>query len=227
MGLSEGYGVLIGTKSGYDRDHPKHPGSFHHGHLFITSDTIQYDCPVDVDDGGSPDGHQWSIIVNLDPEAFASVLELADGWHHLDPTPTSGALDYLRSPAIKAKPWVNGDTEEASVALESFIGEGASAASESVIGDGDRYYIFGEPFGSTGGSHRSSSHHGSTHRGSAYGVHNIHQNQGNEIGGGHDGENGIWQDGAVIIQKADGSLVAFLNRFTGQADSTDDSGSPN
>lgn len=226
MVLGEGYGVLIGTKSDYERDDPKH-GGYHHGHLFITSETIQYDCPVDVDSGGKPRGHQWSIIVNLDPDAFTSVLELPDGWHYLGQTPTSGALDYLRSPAIMGQQWVAGDTEGAFVALESVIGEGASAAPESAIGDGDRYYIFGEPFGSTGGAHRNSSHHKSAHRGSAYGVHNIHQNQGSEIGGGHDGENGIWQDGAVIIQKADGSLVAFLNRFTGQADSTDDSGNPN
>jgi uncharacterized protein YukJ len=91
-----------------------------------------------------------------------------------------------------------------------------------LIEGGDRFYIFGEPLGSTG-----SSHHGSSHRGSAHGVHNIHQNQGNEIGGGNGEENGIWQDGAVVVQKADGRLVGCLNRFTGQADSTDDSGSPN
>lgn len=126
---------MIGTKSGYERDDPSHFGNYHPCHLFITSDTIQYDCPVDVDSGGRPDGHQWSIIVNLDPDAFTSVLELADGWHYLGPTPTSGALDYLRSPAVRGQPWVTGDTEGASVALES------------VIGDGDRFCIFGEPFG--------------------------------------------------------------------------------
>ena len=208
MVLGNGYGVLIGTKSGYERDVP---GRFVHSHLFITTDTTQYDCAIDVDDNGQPDGHQWSIIKDLDPQSFGSVLESDDGWYPLPSTPDSGALDYLRSPAFAGLQWVSGGTEDASDALES------------VIEDGDRFYIFGEPFAN---SPHHSSRHRSAHRGSAHGVHNIHQNQGNEIGGGHDEENGIWQDGAVIVQKSDGSLVAFLNRFTGQADSTDDSGSP-
>ena len=74
--------------------------------------------------------------------------------------------------------------------------------------EGSRYFVFGEPF--TRG----------------LGVHNIHQNQGSEIGGGHDQENGIWQDGAVLIERAGGSMVAFLNKFSNQSDVTDDVGNP-
>jgi hypothetical protein len=207
MGLREGYGVLIGTATAYERDDPNHPGHFKHSHLTIVADSVEYDCAIDTDSAGQPDGHLWSII-NLNPEDFSTVLQLADGWYPLDQTPDSGALDYIRSPALRDHQWVAGTWWEASDALET------------VIRDGNKFYVYGEPF--HGHSHRPSAH-----RGSARGVHNIHQNQGSPIGGGHDDENGIWQDGALIVQKDDGSLVAFINKFKSEADSTDDDGNPN
>lgn len=209
MGLSEGYGVLIGTEVAYERDDPNHPGHFKHSHLTIVAGSVRYDCAIDTDSAGQPDGHLWSII-NLNPDDFSIVLQLADGWHSLHQTPDSGALDYIRSPAFQGHQWVAGDWQEASAALET------------VIDGGNKFYVYGEPFGTHGHSTRPSAH-----RGSARGVHNIHQNQGSPIGGGHDAENGIWQDGALIVQKDDGSLVAFINKFKSEADSTDDDGNPN
>jgi Uncharacterized conserved protein (DUF2278) len=208
MGLREGYGVLIGTKVDLERDDPSRPGHFKHSHLTIDAGSVQYDCAIDTDSAGQPDGHQWSII-NLNPDDFSTVLQLADGWNPLDQTPDSGALDYIRSPAFQPHKWVAGDWQDASDALETFVG------------GGNKFYVYGEPFGAHGRSTRRSAH-----RGSARGVHNIHQNQGSPIGGGHDAENGTWQDGALILQKDDGSLVAFLNKFKSEVDSTDDDGNP-
>jgi hypothetical protein len=208
MGLREGYGVLIGTEIAYDRDDPTHPGHFKHSHLTVNDGSAQYDCAIDTDDAGESDGHLWSII-SLNPDDFSTVLQLAEGWYTLEQTPDSGALDYIRSPAIRDHQWVSGDSQEASTALES------------VIDGGKTFYVYGEPFGSHGRSTRRSAH-----RGSALGVHNIHQNQGNPVGGPHEAENGIWQDGALIVQKDDGSLVAFINKFKSQVDSTDDDGTP-
>jgi uncharacterized protein YukJ len=37
---------------------------------------------------------------------------------------------------------------------------------------------------------------------------------------------GIWQEGALIIQKSDGTVVGFLNMFKSQVDSTDNNGTP-
>jgi hypothetical protein len=208
MGLKEGYGVLIGTEIAYDRDDPNHPGHFKHSHLTVDGGSGRYDCAIDTDDAGEPDGHMWSII-SLNPDDFSTVLQLTEGWYTLDQTPDSGALDYIRSPTIRDHQWVSGSWEEASAALES------------VIDGGKTFYVYGEPFASHGHSTRRSAH-----RGSALGVHNIHQNQGSPVGGGHDAENGIWQDGALIVQKDD-SLVAFINKFKSQVDSTDDDGTPN
>jgi uncharacterized protein YukJ len=57
-------------------------------------------------------------------------------------------------------------------------------------------------------------------------VHDIHQNQGDPIGGGHDADNGIWQDGITIALRHDGTASAFMNRFGTQSDATDDDGHP-
>jgi uncharacterized protein YukJ len=80
-----------------------------------------------------------------------------------------------------------------------------------VIEQGVRFYIFGEPFNS------------------GLGVYNIHQNQGGPggpIGGGHDAENAIWQDGATIIEMAQDEFLGFLNKFKTQSFKTDDLGRP-
>jgi Uncharacterized conserved protein (DUF2278) len=37
-------------------------------------------------------------------------------------------------------------------------------------------------------------------------------------------ENGIWQDGATIVELSDGRLAAFLNKFSTQSDRTDQGG---
>ena len=195
-GLSDGYGVLVGAKVSFYRDNPNNFGRYHHGHLVLRAGSREYDCAIDIDSGGKPDGHKWSSF-DLDDNDFAAVRSLSNGWHFLRPNSASGALDYLRSPELASKvSWIAGDSISAVEALEGFVAEGK------------RYFVFGEPF-TTG-----------------HGVHNVHQNQGSKIGGGHDAENGIWQDGAVLIQKGNGTLVAYLNKFSNQADRTDNRGRP-
>jgi uncharacterized protein YukJ len=57
------------------------------------------------------------------------------------------------------------------------------------------------------------------------GLHETHMNQGNPVGGGHERENGIHQDGAVIVQKADG-FAAIFTAFQTQWLPTDFRGFP-
>jgi uncharacterized protein YukJ len=93
-------------------------------------------------------------------------------------------------------PWNNGTGIQALIDLET------------AIDGGIRFYLFGEPFTS------------------GMGVHNIHQNQGDPIDGGHDAENAIWQDGGTIVELSNGDLLAFLNKFKTQSFKTDDEGHP-
>jgi uncharacterized protein YukJ len=50
----------------------------------------------------------------------------------------------------------------------------------------------------------------------------IHQNQGDPLGSRWSAENGIWQDGATVVERDDGSYAAFCNKFRTQSDRTDD-----
>lgn len=218
MGLSNGYGLVIGQKSNYYRDPPDNYGRYYHGNLVVTTPAGDYHCAIDVDPKSMPDGIQWRIV-HIRPVDFAAIKSLSDGWHSLPSTNVSGALDYIRSSVLHPPIlfW-NVRYDSCLARFLQFIrwnppwksGTGIQALTdlESVISQGVRFYIFGEPF-STG-----------------LGVHNIHQNQGDPVGGGHDAENAIWQDGGTIVETAQGEFVGFLNKFKTQSFKTDDLGHP-
>lgn len=218
MGLSDGYGILIGTKSSYYRDDPDNFGRYYHGNLIVQAPAGKYHCAIDVDPKSMPDGVQWRTV-NIPPGDFATLKALSDGWHPLVSNSSSGALDYIRSQMFIPwyyirVPWPFGRIYTLLLTFlrlnqwESGTGIQALTSLEGVINDGVRFYMFGEPFTS------------------GLGVHNIHQNQGDPIGGGHDAENGIWQDGGTIVEMGDGRIVAWLNKFKTQSSQTDDNGRP-
>jgi uncharacterized protein YukJ len=93
----------------------------------------------------------------------------------------------------------------------SNTGDKTLNALENILNTGNvtKIYVFGEPFSS-----------------GDLGVHNIHQNQGDPSGTSWWYENGIWQDGATIIEKSDGTITAFINKFTSQSYITDGNGHP-
>ena len=218
MPLSDGYGLVIGSKQNYYRDPPDNFGRYYHGNLIVRALGLDYRCAIDVDPKAMPDGIQWRVVT-LRASDFAPIRMLGDGWHPLASTPTSGALDYIRAPVLHPPilfwnvryqswlarllfwlrwnpPWNSGTGIQALTALEGVLDNAA------------RCYVFGEPF-TTG-----------------HGVHNIHQNQGDPIGSNFAIENAIWQDGATIIEKTDGRIVAFLNKFKTQSFKTDSLGRP-
>lgn len=218
MGLSNGYGLVIGEKSNYYRDPPDDFGRYYHGNLIIGTPAGNYHCAIDVDPKAMPDGIQWRMV-DIRPEDFKAIKALSDGWHSLAANSTSGALDYIRSRVLH--PPIVVLTVRYDSCLSRFLefirwrppwksGTGIQALTdlEDVISDGVRFYVFGEPFDTN------------------LGVHNIHQNQGDPIGGGHDAENAIWQDGATISETSDGRFIGFLNKFKTQSFQTDDMGRP-
>jgi uncharacterized protein YukJ len=90
-------------------------------------------------------------------------------------------------------------------ARESSTGNGTL---EGILEANASVCVFGEPF-RTG-----------------HGLHNIHQNQGDPLGSQWAAENGIWQDGGTIVERADGSLLAFISKFRSQSYATDDEAHP-
>lgn len=218
MGLSAGYGVLIGTKSNYFRDPPDNFGRYYHGNLIVAASGQDYHCAIDVDPKSMPDGVQWRVV-GIRAQDFAPIKALANGWHPLGSSQGTGAIDYIRDPVVHPPFLVwNVRYDSCFAAFLNFLrwnppwssGTGIQALTtlEEVLDSAARCYVFGEPFTS------------------GFGVHNIHQNQGDPVGGGHDAENAIWQDGVTVIEKTDGSIVAFLNKFKTQSFKTDALGHP-
>jgi hypothetical protein len=211
----DAYGALSGTLHQHFRDRPDTQGRWFHVNLEVDAPAGRYRCAVDVDSKQSAVGVRWKVLT-----LAASVLEpasaLAPGYHELSMTSGSGALDHLRHPALSdrpgcllrglpaalrerlspPRPWVSGSNLEAAQALESILVPGRPVL------------ILGEPF-----------EHG-------LGMHNIHQNQGDPYGSQWWDDNGPWQDGATLVRRPDGRYDAFLNKFSSQADATDDEGHP-
>jgi uncharacterized protein YukJ len=213
------YGVLIGQLTGHQRDKPDEQGRWFHVMLDVTAAGAQYRCAIDVDSKQSLTGVQWRVL-QLAPEQIPPVPGLADGYHELPRTPSSGALDLIRHPALRPFPgcwfvvappaWlqdiIDGLTRAGQWTTGSHLE--ASTALETILVVGRRALVWGEPF-NTG-----------------LGMHNVHQNQGDPAGSQWWAENASWQDGAVMTERADGSLDVFISKFSTQASRTDNYGHP-
>lgn len=213
------YGVLAGTLHKHFRDTPDTAGAWFHVNLRVDAPDGRYKCAIDVDSHNSDTGVQWKAFT-VDASALGPVAALAPGYHELARTPASGALDYIRHPALRgrrriwpawlphrlrelldrlvkpSRPWTSGSNLDAARALEPIL----------VVGR--PILVFGEPFDA------------------GLGLHNIHQNQGDPYGSQWWPENGIWQDGATLTRRPDGRYDVFLNKFSTQKDHTDADGHP-
>ncbi|MBC2904341.1 DUF2278 family protein [Streptomyces cupreus] len=216
------YGVLSGTLYRHYRDQPDSQGRWFHVNLEVDAPQGRYHCAIDVDSHKSNVGVQWKAFT-LDAVDLGPVPALVRGYHDLASDPDSGALDYLRHPALVdrsgvlfqrrppswledilalfgSRPWHAGSNVDAAAALETILVEG------------QHILVFGEPFDEDPEGD--------------LGMHNIHQNQGDPAGSPWWPENGIWQDGATLTQRPDGRYDVFLNKFSSQAGHTDSSGHP-
>ena len=218
--LNDGYGVLVGTLTAHERDPADDFGKWFHVHLHVAAQGHDYDCAIDVDSHQSSVGVEWKVL-RLRPEEWTSITSLSAGYHALASSSKSGALDYIRDPRLRRQlgcvfvmmpdaitkllmaiaealvnSWEKGSHEQATLALESILEVGRPV------------HVFGEPF-KTG-----------------FGLHNIHQNQGDPISSSWAAENGIWQDGGTVVLRSDGSLMAFISKFTSQSYKTDAQGHP-
>jgi hypothetical protein len=231
MPLDHGYGVAIGTFASFTREDPSDFGHWYHGKLRINTPTGQYEAALDVDTPSGV-GVSYRTVTDLTTASIPGIVTLPDGFHALASTPSSGALDYVRSPLLgdgwvvqRMRWWLGAPTpfDTLLVRLRRWFGwlwfrwrsfpwvasDGDNALDllEPLVHGAARIYIFGEPY-TTG-----------------LGVHNVHYNQGDPPGP-HQGEDGIWQDGAVLAQGADGALTVWQVKFNTQSLHTDDNGLP-
>ncbi len=249
MALDHGYGVAIGTFASFTREDPSAFGHWYHGKLRINTPAGQYEAALDVDTP-SGIGVSYRLVTDLTTASIPILAGLGDGFTPLASTSTSGALDYVRSPILRdgwvvtrlrqwlvarrkppldAQQWAPTAVDKViallrqlgqrlrlrwrfSLRWRSFPwvasdGDNALDVLEQRLPQAVRIYILGEPY-TTG-----------------LGVHNVHLNQGDPVGP-HQAEDGIWQDGAVIIQLAGGGVTIWQVKFNTQSLVTNNQGLP-
>lgn len=203
------YGVVVGNFTGYTTE----TGQWYHVDMNIQAGDSLYQAAVDVNE---VDGNfQYQIFNNLDQSLFTQCAGLPDGWTSLAPTPTSGAMDYARSPIFQ-KPlgclavfWAVWDAifKTNLQVWTNVTGNEAGLALVAMVKGSQKVWAFGAPY-TTG-----------------LGVHDVHCNQGDPPGP-HQADDGIWQDGCVFALKADGTLSAYLGKFSTQTLTTNNQGLP-
>ncbi len=188
------YGVLIGALTGHHRDTPDDQGRWYHVLLDVTAAAAST-AARSTSTASSRSPASSGGSSHVTAEQLAPVPGLGAGYHELPRTLITGALDLTRHPVLaSACDWTAGSHLEASTALESILVIGA------------RTLVWGDPF-TTG-----------------LGMHNVHQNQGDPPGSQWWDENAMWQDGAVMTERADGTLDVFISKFSTQAPRTDNYG---
>lgn len=203
------YGVVIGTYQNYT----KNQGQWLHVDLNINAADTVYQAAVDVNE---PNGlFQYQVFNKLDSSLFTTISNLHDGYHQLSPDPMSGAIDYARS-LILQRPlgclsvlWgvFNAIFRTNIQTWTNVTGDEAGNALVSMVGNSTKLYVFGAPY-TTGN-----------------GVHDVHCNQGDPPGP-FQHLDGIWQDGAVFALLNDGTISAYLGKFSTQSLKTDNNGLP-
>jgi hypothetical protein len=203
--------VLVGTLRHHFRDLPDTVGRWFHVNLEVSAPAGGYRCAVDVDSKQSSTGVQWRTL-RVRPADLGPVAALAEGYHDLGRVAESGAVDYVRHPALRVRAGCLGlPAGEAAARRAWHAGSNVDAAEalERILRVDTRILVVGEPF-----------------HGGGLGMHNVHQNQGDPAGSQWWSENGIWQDGATVVARPDGWLDVFLSKFSTQAYRTDADGHP-
>lgn len=215
MPLAHGYGVVVGTFASFAREDPNDFGHWYHGKLRISTPAGEYEAALDVDTPGGA-GVSYRLVSGLSTQDFSLLAALGPGFTALAPVGASGALDYVRSPILRNRlhfrfPARTGRWWARLARLFSpwvrSDGDNALDVLEPLVRASARLYVLGEPYTS------------------GLGVHNVHMNQGDPPGS-HQDDDGIWQDGAVIVQGSDSSFTVWQVKFNAQSLTTDDSGLP-
>lgn len=202
----------------------------------VTGTSTHYQITMNAPDGPftvavniqSVDGSEvlYAIEEGFTPPDIAGLLALPMGMTSLKSEPGGRALDYVRSqvagnamitreqmtllPQMRSK----GSEEERMLARAraSALQNAVVTLLNMTIADKDGViYAFGSAYAD---------------KGKVDGIHDIHMNQGNPVNN-HGGDNGVWQDGALLIHLPSKSTwTAVFIAFQTESWTTDSSGNP-
>jgi uncharacterized protein YukJ len=214
MALST-YGILKGTVIGHLRD-----ADDDHYQIQVKAGTTIHRIASNVKSSApnSPSTLLFQSTTTL-PDKFTKDLRaLAHGYKKLASRPGGLAIDYVRSGLVTPKsmkpvppdaPGVDNDLKDL---LEA-------AVVKAIREPGSVIYAFGAKWGP---EKRKVDKYFRFLPGN--GIHDIHMNQGNS--GNYKRDNGIYQDGALVVEYPGGKWRTFFFAFQSQTFNTDNAGNP-
>ncbi len=118
-------------------------------------------------------------------------------------------LDYVRGKLFDSRVMRSAGDRDA---LDTLLSEALAAVRDT---DGAELFAFGKPWGPE--EDKPDDYFGFL---PGRGIHNIHMNQGSPAP--HDHDDGVWQDGGLILRFPNGGATAFFFAFRSQSWATDD-----
>jgi hypothetical protein len=234
MPLDDGYGVVIGTIADHYIEPPDEEGRWPHYKIFVDTPAGEYECVINLK-SRSEIKVEYRDFRNLGRSFFQDILDLSDGYHALSSNSSSGALDVIRHPGLMDPfclhwyscwfpfrkinypelyypKWSKLLIRKRCHCTQWWMESGTNLIEliEYYLMRVHRIYVFGEPYNS------------------GLGMHNVHMNQGDPIDSPFSAENGIWQDGGLILEYTDPQprLSVFVTKFQTQSLRTDEDGRP-
>jgi uncharacterized protein YukJ len=209
------YGVLKGTVLGHLRD-----ADDDHYQILIKSGGALYRLAVNVKSAAknAPSILLFQTATTVPANLKAALRALNHGYRKLASKPGGLAQDYVRGGIVKPRSMkpVPPDRPGADNDLKDKLED---AILKALSEPGSVVYAFGERWGPE------------TNRRDQYfkftpgnGIHDIHMNQGNS--GKWKRDNGVYQDGAIIIEYPRDKWRAFFFAFQSQTFDTDNNGNP-
>jgi uncharacterized protein YukJ len=202
------YGVLIARAT----DSRLGTGQNPHYQIRLSDGEDEYRCAVNVLSKASPSELEYVVVERFDHSILAELAAMPPGFHLLPSRPGGVALDFIRGNLFDRAdvrilpPNLPGPDNDLNEKLDHYV--------QRAMGDEDSLlYVFGQRWGPE------------TQRDKIFGfkpgngIHDIHQNQGNIPQFVRD--DGVWQDGGLLLRFADQWVAVFL-RFQTQAWHTDD-----
>ena len=209
------YGVLKGVVAGHLRD----ADDDHYQILVHAGRAVhRIACNVKSSASGSPSTLLFQARSTLPADLTAKLTALKVGFTKLPSKPNGLAMDYVRGGLVTPKAMTPVPPDAPGV--DNDLKDKLEAAVVMAMGQqGSAIYAFGSKWGPE------------PNKPDQYfrfvpgnGIHDIHMNQGNS--GPFKKDNGIWQDGCLMIGYPNGKWTAFFFAFQSQTFDTDEHGNP-
>jgi uncharacterized protein YukJ len=222
------YGLLTGKIVGFG---PQHGGNPHYV-LLVQAGAITYHVAINAHStaprGDSPAPLQYQVRKDFAATKLAKSISNTNTFVLRQQDPNGPSLDYIRDGLLDVKKFESIGTASRVNPLIKELSEAAAKAKK----DPESYAaVFGTGYPDQDDRPQGRGHDPLRASSGFWGLDNVHMNQGTHYRIGHHAnpafkENGIHQDGAVLVFFGDRSVTGFFLKFETQETETDEFGNP-